>query len=565
MRWCAFVALSSLSCLLLAILGLPPASSTAVVSSILIASSLIALGIRTPRPPLPKLGAWSILALGVWTIVTLRSFLWIGYESYGKLCIQSHNNLGDLSLHLQFIQYLSKIQQYWPESPILSGTSFQYPVGMDFFNGLLLTAGMPLLGGLALVGLTSSLVLGWQLWRWAGAFGIFALLFSGGLSGLWYFSSFAPGDWQGEVAWKNIYLSMVIPQRNMLFVLPAGLLLLRQWQQRLSNQPPILPLWVEWLLFASLPLFGVHAFLFFGGFLVFAVFLSSEHRWYWLLLGLGTLPVTTLLLYLVTGKLSAAAGLSWHPGWMQGDSGWSFWVVNFGMMLPLFLGAAIFGWQSRSHRILLINCLFWFAVACLISFSRWPWDNTKLMVWSWLGVLPLIWTYLLLPLRPLVRGLVLAALFFTGTISLFSKVLTQPNYEVISLSELASTKQALKGVSFNAKVACQPNYNSPLALLGRPVLVGYDGHLWSHGLDYARQYSLLEEVLLGKPNWHQHAQQLGIEYILWGSQEKSKYGDRQDWMDACDMLYEDSRVRLYRVPRATLPHNQSRSRRPQAP
>jgi hypothetical protein len=548
MHWCVFVALSSSSALLLAIIGLPPSYSPGLTTFVVLFSLVIAATLLPSRLTWPTISVWSALALGLWVVLSLRSFLWLGYESQGSLRIQSSNNLGDLSLHLQFIQYLAKVPQYWPESPILSGTPLQYPIGMDFFNSLLLTSGVPLLGGLSMVGLISALVLGWQIWRWAGAFGLCALLFSGGLSGLWYFSSFTPGDWQGEVAWKNILLSMIIPQRNMLFVLPAGILLLRQWQQRLNNQPLVLPSWAEWVLFASLPLFGVHAFLFFVGFIGLAFLFSAEHRWYWMLLGLGTLPLTSLFLYLVTGQFTAASGINWHPGWMQGDSGWSFWVINFGMMLPLLLGAGIFGWQSSSYRILLINCLFWFGVSCLFSLSRWPWDNSKLMLWSWVGLLPIIWSHLLLPLRLPIRILVLIALFLTGSISVFSKVFAQPNHEIIPLTELASTQQALKGVKFTAKIACQPNYNSPLALLGHPVMVGYDGHLWSHGLDYSDKYSQLEKILQGSPEWKQHLSSMNIEYILWGSQERAKYGDDHEWMAYLDIPYEDERVRLYHVP-----------------
>jgi len=453
-----------------------------------------------------------------------------------------------MSLHLQFIQFLGTTTTFWPESPILAGTPMQYPIGMDWFNALLWAAGLPLLGGLALVGVISSLAAGWQLWRWAGAFGICAFLFAGGLNGFSQAWAQSWGDWQNQVSWKNPFLTMMIPQRNMLFLLPAGILLLRQWQTRLSQSAPIMPTWAEVVLYSSLPIFGLHAFLFFTGLLILNIILDADSRWNWFITLVCALPVGSLLVFLVTGRFAAADGIHWNPGWMQGTNGFGFWLLNFGMMLPLMLGAIFYGWKSQPNRPLLINCSVWFILCSHISFSSWEWDNTKLMIWSWIGLLPIVWQYLLEPLRPSIRILILVVLCFTGLGSVLAKTLSHPHYLLVPKDVMNSTIQAVKGISKEERIACRPTYNSPLALLGRPVIAGYEGHLWSHGLPFRAQHAALESFLKGEEGWQEKAEQLRIRHVFWGAPERQQYGDDKPWMVHAHLLYSDGHVRLYQLP-----------------
>ena len=59
-----------------------------------------------------------------------------------------------------------------------------------------------------------------------------------------------------------------------------------------------------------------------------------------------------------------------------------------------------------------------FALCCMIRFAPWEWDNTKLMMWSYVAVLPFLWSELFLRWPVWLRGIGCVALFWSGFISL---------------------------------------------------------------------------------------------------------------------------------------------------
>src|SRR2546430_14467827 len=130
-----------------------------------------------------KLPIW-ILA-GFFTIFAIRSFCWLLFVDGTELKIQSPFNLGDLGLHLTHIQFFANGVHLWPSNPIyVVSHHLRYPAGIDFFNGLLLKAGVDLIPGLVWVGLLASVATFFAFYRWGGGFAIAGFLFNGGLPGL---------------------------------------------------------------------------------------------------------------------------------------------------------------------------------------------------------------------------------------------------------------------------------------------------------------------------------------------------------------------------------------------
>ncbi|MEO6787781.1 MAG: hypothetical protein ABI318_16775, partial [Chthoniobacteraceae bacterium] len=70
------------------------------------------LGRREPK--LPRVGGWAIAALVLFTIFSLRAFLWLVFREGDELRILSPNNQGDLPLHITFIRYFANGAPLWP-------------------------------------------------------------------------------------------------------------------------------------------------------------------------------------------------------------------------------------------------------------------------------------------------------------------------------------------------------------------------------------------------------------------------------------------------------------------
>jgi hypothetical protein len=86
-------------------------------------------------------------------------------------------------------------------------------------------------------------------------------------------------------------------------------------------------------------------------------------------------------------------------------------------------------------------------------------------------------------------------------------------YGLAKKSELAAARMALRDVQPGTRIAVDPTFNHPVMLLGYPVVCGYDGHLWSHGLRYQEPLAKLRSVLRQETGWKETAKELGAEWV----------------------------------------------------
>jgi hypothetical protein len=521
-----FATMVVVSAVLLAFLG--SGLSPHVAAGALICATIVALAawITTGPHPHPKAHFWDWLMLIVFALVSLRAFLWLVYVRGDEICVLSPNNLGDLSLHLNLIRYLASGIAFWPESSILSNTPLTYPIGSDLFNSVLEVLGIDTFVGLIWTGLVGAALTGYALWLWGGAFGLAAFLFNGGLTGFAVLRTLEIEDFQSEMVWKNLFLSMFVTQRGLLIALPSGLILLYAWRERyFRGSQHVIPIWLQLLIYASLPLFNIHAFLFLSLLLaaIFATQLATARSWNPLaagppreLLGFVALALVpaTLFIVLVTGIFSMAGASRWAPGWVAGGDLWQ-WPWNFGLTLPLALVLVFMLFLNKDNEA---RCFVWtavgiFALGCIVSFTPWEWDNMKLMLWSWLVIAPYLWTKIIAKMSLAARVAVCPLLLFSGAVSLIGGLDARHGYALARRSELDTWKQALAGIPPEVRFACVPDYNHPLLLLGRKVACGYEGHLWSHGLNYHQNLDLLRKALTGAAAWQEIAPSLDVQWL----------------------------------------------------
>src|SRR5207248_4854115 len=117
---------------------------------------------------------------------------------------------------------------------------------------------------LAATGLLASVATFYALYRWGGTFTVAGFLFNGGIAGYAFLQTHQFLDYQGtsHVSWKSIPLTMFVTQRGLLYAIPAGLLLLRQWRVKYGSdsdqENQLLTVWAEYILYATMPLFHIH-------------------------------------------------------------------------------------------------------------------------------------------------------------------------------------------------------------------------------------------------------------------------------------------------------------------
>ena len=64
--------------------------------------------------------------------------------------------------------------------------------------------------------------------------------------------------------------------------------------------------------------------------------------------------------------------------------------------------------------------------------------------------------------------------------------------------------------------------------MGRKIALGYPGHAWSHGIDYRPVEAQINALMNGTEGWREHARELGVRYLFWGTQEDENYKDSSE-------------------------------------
>jgi len=573
--YAAALCTSVLSACILGWGGLTP--SVAFISLVLgaIAGLLAATTTRTT----PQKGAegprgfWEWFTVAAFSLFALRAFCWVIFFEGNSIKTLSPNNLGDLCLHLTYIRYLANGVHLWPDNPIFAAGKLNYPLGTDLLNSLLLLSGVPIERGLIWMGLIGSLATGLALWRWGRAFAMAGFLFNGGLAGFLIFSIPRLTDFQADLAWKSIPLSMFVTQRGLLYALPVGLMLLDQWRSRFFRaetqgyaRPVPLPIWLEVLLYSTLPLFHVHTFLFLSFLLGIWFVVGIARKQIVQLVAASFLPAT-LLLSQVAGFSGHHSLIHFKAGWMQENQNFLiFWFLNFGVLPLLATGLCVVlirEFQLRKAAALFVlPAIGIFLMNCFVMWAPWAWDNTKMMIWSYLVILPFLWSEVIAnpkepypstkvvsptPGRIAGQALLCGTLFLSGFLSLLGGLdATHTGFEVAKRTEVGSLGVALKDLPKEAIFAGCPTWNHPLLLNGRKLAVGYDGHLWSHGIDYADSMHRLQDLMTGKPGWRQLAKQLNVRYVFWGRLEAEKWPESlQPWNASAPCIARDNWGSIY--------------------
>ena len=489
-------------------------------------------------------------ALAVFTLATLRQFLWLAVSDGGSVSQFNPYNYGDLPLHWTYVNFLAEGARFWPDNPVLAGARLGYPIGADLLAALFVTLGAShraRLSGERRAGFSRALRGPPPMGRLAGR-GRRSSSPAASLASRLHGGQFLrPSD--SDLAWLNVLLALFVPQRGFLYAFPAGLLLLWSGRESLLRGRSGLPPAVFGLLWGALPLFHVHTFLVVS--LVLAVWALGMGRLRLLRPALAVaLPLGTFAAYQVTGGFAAARLVWWKPGWMIGGGDpLTFLLVNFGLVVHLAWLAFLFPPRAaeRESRFILGTALVIFGLLFFVMLAPWEWDNTKALVWCvllMLGPLP-AW---LAERRTWLRVLLVALVLLPGVPAALGGLLASKALIVYTEEEKAAVCGMLRAVPVGARVATAQAFEHPVALCGRALVAGYPGHLWSHGLHARPVEERLQRLMLGEPGWEDAARELGAGFVFWGPREAQAFpGSRHPWASDAGRMAWSSAGSLYRL------------------
>ncbi|HEU4792908.1 MAG TPA: hypothetical protein VFS96_04555 [Nitrolancea sp.] len=513
----------------------------------------VASVLRVFRSVLPLLPA---LVIGGFVLRWVA--LWNGALTFGPdgLYAGQLNLWGDWAAHLGDVTSFAYSENFPPEYPRLAGQPFAYHYLASITAAAMVKLGMSPITVLPLQSFLFSVLLLFGLYafarrllldRNAAALAVLLFLLGGGLGWLitageiagtrdllgtvlhhpWDVTLQADANYQ----WKNVFFSLIEPQRPYLYGLPLALLILTLLLvavQTRTSQAFI----AAGLVAGLLPLAHLGTLLALALVTPFLFLLFPSRRWF-LFFGIWVAVAVPQLLLQQGGQPAAASAIRLQIGWVANADPWIwFWVKNLGLFLPLLLLALI----SRdlippvSKRFLLAFMPV-FVIANLIVFQPWDWDNTKTLVYWFLAVCLLVAALLVRLWRryrsPVIRGLLLiavATMLLSGVLINLQQFLGLDRNLLLTTEELQVAEQVREKTPPRAVFVTGIQHNHPVSVLtGRRIVMGYPGWLWSYGFDYSTEYRDLRSIFAYEPDTPALLKKYGVDYVVIGPGEFQEF------------------------------------------
>ena len=519
------------------------------------------------------------------------------------------NNYGDLPFHLGIVTSFAYGENLPPVNPIFAGTKFTYPFLIDFLTAFFIRCGADwptaffienIILSLALIFLIEEFTICLTGNRLAARIAPIIFLFNGGLgffnffhnlgtktTGLIDFMIHLPKTYTMNadlnsvpLRWGNVFTTLLIPQRSMLFGLPMVAMILTLWwmalkemgeggkkenervvekeyripeskiQNATSSLSPLSPhLLASGILAGMLPMLHAHGYfaVMIASVVMFLLFQSRE----WVSFFLPSLLLALPQAWWLSGTPVKNRLFEIHLGWEALDleqfpDGFGlnrffdlitegrmfqkitvFWAVNAGVFIILLIAALIVrNMTSNRQRRFYLPFVLWFAVPNIVLLAPWAWDNIKVLIYWSLASCPLVAAVVayLFTRRIAARVLAIALLLtltLSGVLDVIRALSPVETLRLFGTDELVVAGMIRANTPPDSVILHAPIHNSVVALTGRRSVMGYPGHLWTHGIDYKSRETEVATIYHGGAEINEMLSRLNVDFLIIGPVERA--------------------------------------------
>ncbi|HYH85588.1 MAG TPA: hypothetical protein VEX60_08895 [Pyrinomonadaceae bacterium] len=220
----------------------------------------------------------------------------------------------------------------------------------------------------------------------------------------------------------------------------------------------------------------------------------------------------------------------WEFGWDHGTENvaW-FWIKNTGVFIPLLVAALVWRGLLVTRRLLFFYLPFTlcFVVPNVYKLSPWVWDNIKVLLYWWIASAPLVALALarLWRGRGWLRALAVALLLMqtaAGGLDVWRAASGAVERRTFDPSGVVFAEVIMRETPPRSLILHAPTYNDPVYMTGRRTFLGFTGHIWSHGLDYAAREADLKRIYAGGADALGLIAKNRIEYVVVGPLERDE-------------------------------------------
>lgn len=528
------------------------------------------------------------LAIGgglvLWRVFDRSCFV----DAEGIQTADSHN-FGDLPFHLAVIQGFVRGDNMPPEHPELAGARLTYPFLVDLVTALMVKAGASPVRAIVVhdwaLGMALAVLLYHMARRWTGdrvaaVMTPLLVLLSGGLGflllardaaatgvGWWDLLARPPDDYTMRDAaglrWGNALTTLLVTQRSFLMGLPLFALAATLWWEAVSGDARDDPRTTRVLLGAAgvvvgaLPLVHGHSFAAAMAIAAALAVLFPRRGWTRFFAAALVLAAPQILWLSSGSAMEAERFLALHVGWDRGARNpIAFWLWNTGVFIPLL--AAAFVWRNPRRPLPARLARFYlpfaacFVVPNVLRLSPWIWDNIKFLFLWWAASAPFVALVLarLFRASPWARAAgaaLLAAATLAGALDVWRVARPVRTYVVFPAAAITAADAIAAATPPRALILHAPAHDSPVLLTGRRSLLGYEGHIWSQGLDKGERPGLIARIYRGGAGAEAAIAEAGADYVLLGPQERQEYRVDEARWSHLPLVVESGEYLLYRA------------------
>jgi hypothetical protein len=233
-----------------------------------------------------------------------------------------------------------------------------------------------------------------------------------------------------------------------------------------------------------------------------------------------------------------------------------FWLKNTGLFIPLLM-IALF-WKPNDYlvprRLLLFYLPFTlcFLIPNVLKLAPWVWDNIKILFYWWIASAPIVALLLARLWAGSVWNRVLAAslfvmLTFAGALDIFPLLTFQGEYQEFDRDGIAFAETVKQTTAPSATILHAPIHNTAIYLTGRRTLMGYPGHIWTHGLDFGPREAEIKRIYGGAPDAEALLGKYGVDYVVVGPQEHAVVSPNLDFFNRYREVANIGEYHLYKV------------------
>ena len=134
-----------------------------------------------------------------------------------------------------------------------------------------------------------------------------------------------------------------------------------------------------------------------------------------------------------------------------------------------------------------------------------------------------------------------------GALDVASILFRPTNHQVFDRSGIQFAEAMKRQTAPDVLVMHAPVHNHPVFLTGRRSLMGYPGHIWTHGLDYVQRQTEIKRVYAGTSDADSIIRRYGIDYVVVGPHERNIMLINEIFFSKFQVLGDVGGYRLYKV------------------